>query len=73
MGVARGYLNRPELTAERFIAIPPTPLTKGSKGGIEGSRLYKTGDLVKYGEDGELEYLGRKGTGNREQGTEWVK
>ena len=59
MGVARGYLNRPELTAERFIAIPPTPLTKGSKGGIEGSRLYKTGDLVKYGEDGEIEYLGR--------------
>ena len=53
MGVARGYLNRPELTAERFIAIPPTPLTK------RGERLYKTGDLVRYGEDGEIEYLGR--------------
>ena len=59
MGIARGYLNRPELTAERFIAIPPTPLSKGVKGGIDGERLYKTGDLVKYGEDGEIEYLGR--------------
>ncbi|CCQ62420.1 Linear gramicidin synthetase subunit C [Includes: ATP-dependent valine adenylase (ValA) (Valine activase); ATP-dependent D-valine adenylase (D-ValA) (D-valine activase); Valine racemase [ATP-hydrolyzing]; ATP-dependent tryptophan adenylase (TrpA) (Tryptophan activase); ATP-dependent D-leucine adenylase (D-LeuA) (D-leucine activase); Leucine racemase [ATP-hydrolyzing]; ATP-dependent tryptophan/phenylalanine/tyrosine adenylase (Trp/Phe/TyrA) (Tryptophan/phenylalanine/tyrosine activase); ATP-dependent D-leuci len=29
MGIARGYLNRPELTAERFIAIPPTPLVRG--------------------------------------------
>ncbi|WP_041231847.1 non-ribosomal peptide synthetase [Crocosphaera subtropica] len=56
MGVARGYLNRPKLTAERFMAIPPTPLERGGKA---GSRLYKTGDLVKYGEDGEIEYLGR--------------
>ncbi|ACB52418.1 peptide synthetase [Crocosphaera subtropica ATCC 51142] len=56
MGVARGYLNRPKLTAERFMAIPSTPLERGGKA---GSRLYKTGDLVKYGEDGEIEYLGR--------------
>ena len=47
-GLARGYLNRPELTATRFI---PNPFTAG--------RLYKTGDLVRYLDDGRLEYLGR--------------
>ncbi|MEL4898163.1 amino acid adenylation domain-containing protein [Crocosphaera sp. Alani8] len=48
-GVTRGYLKRPELTAERFIANPFKA----------GERLYKTGDLVKYGEDREIEYIGR--------------
>ena len=48
-GVARGYLNRPELTAERFIASPF----------VEGDRLYKTGDMVRYLADGNIEYLGR--------------
>jgi acyl carrier protein len=51
VGVTRGYLNRPELTAERFI---PNPFSKDS-----GSRLYKTGDLVRYLPDGNIEYLGR--------------
>ncbi|MBW4672727.1 MAG: amino acid adenylation domain-containing protein [Desmonostoc geniculatum HA4340-LM1] len=50
-GVARGYLNRPELTLEKFI---PNPFEKS-----QGSRLYKTGDLVRYQPDGNLEYLGR--------------
>ncbi|WYL93613.1 MAG: amino acid adenylation domain-containing protein [Gloeotrichia echinulata IR180] len=50
-GVARGYLNLPELTTEKFI---PNPFEK-----IEESRLYKTGDLVRYRPDGNLEYLGR--------------
>jgi len=50
-GVARGYLNRPELTVERFI---PDPFSAE-----EGARLYKTGDLVRYLPDGNLEYLGR--------------
>jgi len=50
-GVARGYLNRPELTAERFI---PDPFS----GGV-GARLYKTGDLVRYLPDGNIEFLGR--------------
>ena len=64
---ARGYLNRPELTAEKFIPNP-TPLRKGlnppafstplGKGG-RGDRLYKTGDLVKYLPNGNLEFLGR--------------
>ena len=47
--VARGYLNRPELTDERFVADPFAP----------GGRLYKTGDLARWHEDGTIEYLGR--------------
>jgi amino acid adenylation domain-containing protein len=50
-GLAQGYLNRPELTAERFI---PNPFSQEP-----GARLYKTGDLVRYLPDGNLEYLGR--------------
>ena len=50
-GVGRGYLDRPELTAERFI---PNPFDDEP-----GSRLYKTGDLVRYLPDGSVEFLGR--------------
>jgi myxalamid-type nonribosomal peptide synthetase MxaA len=50
-GLARGYLNRPEATAEKFIANPFATPTN--------SRLYKTGDLVRYLEDGRIAYLGR--------------
>lgn len=51
IGLAREYLNRPELTAEKFIADPFS---------IEpGARLYKSGDLVRYRVDGNLEFLGR--------------
>ncbi|WP_271835357.1 non-ribosomal peptide synthetase [Dolichospermum lemmermannii] len=50
-GVARGYLHLPELTAEKFIKNPFV--------NKEESRLYKTGDLVRYQPDGNLEYLGR--------------
>ncbi len=51
IGLAREYLNRPELTAEKFI---PDPFS------IEpGARLYKSGDLVRYRADGNLEFLGR--------------
>lgn len=45
-GLARGYFNRPDLTAEKFIPHP-------------SGRLYKTGDLVRYHGNGNLEYLGR--------------
>jgi amino acid adenylation domain-containing protein len=49
-GVAIGYLNRPEMTAERFI-----PLT------LDGvrDRVYRTGDRVRWMEDGVMEFLGR--------------
>ena len=50
-GLARGYLNQPELTEEKFI---PDPFSKKP-----GARLYKTGDLVRYLPDGDLEFLGR--------------
>ena len=49
--LTRGYLNSPDLTAERFI---PHPFSHEP-----GTRLYKTGDLVRYRPDGNLEYLGR--------------
>ncbi|MCK3667347.1 amino acid adenylation domain-containing protein [Photorhabdus noenieputensis] len=55
-GLARGYLNRPELTAERFIANP-FATNKDKERGY--TRLYKTGDLVRWQPDGNLEYLGR--------------
>ncbi|MCC5667070.1 amino acid adenylation domain-containing protein [Nostoc sp. CHAB 5784] len=54
-GVARGYWQRPDLTAERFIPN----LFYNSKFKIQNSKLYKTGDRVRYLQDGNLEYLGR--------------
>ena len=51
-GVGRGYMNRPELTADRFIANP--------FGYDKGSRLYRTGDVVKWKAEGELEYVERR-------------
>ncbi|MHC5738122.1 amino acid adenylation domain-containing protein [Nostoc sp.] len=50
-GLARGYLNHPELTAESFIYHSFTNKLK--------ARLYKTGDLVRYQVDGNIEFLGR--------------
>ncbi|MEM7555656.1 MAG: amino acid adenylation domain-containing protein [Cyanobacteria bacterium P01_A01_bin.84] len=49
VGLARGYWNKPELTAEKFI---PNPFA-------QGTRLYKTGDKVRYLADGKIEFLGR--------------
>lgn len=57
--VGLGYLNDPKKTAAAFIE-DPTWLLRGSSGrpGRRG-RLYKTGDLVKYAEDGSLVFVGR--------------
>ena len=50
-GVGRGYFNRPRLTAEKFI---PDPFSQEA-----GSRLYKTGDRVRYLSDGNVDFIGR--------------
>ncbi|CAO3439353.1 amino acid adenylation domain-containing protein [Azospirillum doebereinerae] len=50
-GVSRGYAGRPAQTAAAFI---PDPF-----GGEPGARLYATGDLARFREDGAIEYLGR--------------
>ncbi|WP_041382956.1 non-ribosomal peptide synthetase [Photorhabdus asymbiotica] len=55
-GLARGYWNRPDLTAQRFVANPFATAADKTKG---YTRLYKTGDLVRWQPDGTLEYLGR--------------
>lgn len=47
--IAQGYWNRQELTAESFTDCPF----------IAGEKMYHTKDLVRWNEDGELEYLGR--------------
>lgn len=49
LGLARGYLNKPNLTSEKFIHNRQT-----------GERMYRTGDMVRWLPDGNLQFLGRK-------------
>lgn len=50
--VSRGYLNRPEKTAETFI---PNPFATE----YPYDRVYRTGDIVRYRLDGNIEFVGR--------------
>ncbi len=51
VGVGRGYLNDVAKTAHTFVADPFA---------ADGTRMYRTGDRVRYRPDGELEFLGRR-------------
>lgn len=53
-GLARGYWKKPELSCEQFI---PNPFSKNTD---KRNRLYKTGDLVRWLSDGNIEYIGRR-------------
>jgi amino acid adenylation domain-containing protein len=51
--LANGYFNQSELTQDRFVELP----LEGNQG--PGTRWYKTGDLVRWRKDGDLDFLGR--------------
>ncbi len=51
LGVGPGYWKRDQLTAERFLADPFSP--------APGARMYRSGDRVRWREDGQVEFLGR--------------
>ncbi|KAH6952220.1 HC-toxin synthetase [Fusarium avenaceum] len=54
--LARGYFANPENTAQSF----PCDLLDTLPGKTKGTRLYRTGDMVRYDSDGSLDFLGRR-------------
>lgn len=60
--VSRGYLNMEEKTAKAFVAAPDWMLDETVSSADSPSRIYKTGDLVRYKSDGNLSYVSRKDT-----------
>lgn len=63
-GVARGYLRRPALTAERFVPLAVfsnrySVIGKPFTDNCSPFTVYRSGDLVRYRSDGDLEFLGR--------------
>ena len=56
--LSRGYLNEPERTAASFLNT--TSWLERIAGARDGSSVYKTGDLLRYRENGTLEIIGRK-------------
>ncbi len=55
-GLARSYLNHPEITAERFLT---NRFLHDDESRRSERRMYRTGDMVRWTKDGELEFLGR--------------
>ena len=51
-GLARGYRHRDELTAEKFVTLELP--------GVGLTRVYRTGDVVRFLADGRLEFVGRR-------------
>jgi len=54
-GVALGYLNRDDLNAQKFVDDTFAAVSSG----MAGAKLYRTGDIVRWREDGAIEMLGR--------------
>jgi len=62
-GLARGYLNRPELTEQKFLTGEDPrqngPAAQSFLPKPQSLRMYKTGDVARWGTDGRMEFLGR--------------
>ncbi len=58
--VANGYFNQPALTRDRFVELSDaTDTESATRSDAANARWYKTGDLVRWRKDGDLEFLGR--------------
>lgn len=60
-GLARGYIGDPTQTSSRFVPNPFSSVLRHSPAqkAVFGDKIYKTGDVVRWMHDGNLEYIGR--------------